>query len=71
VETCACVKHDDGIIGPGSGNNGLAAVIEAKVVEKAGNGLGDGSQDRARQNVPYDDFGGEEEADIEQMPALV
>ncbi len=44
---CGCVEHDDGIVGPSSGDDCFATVVQTKVVKKAGNGLGDGMQDGA------------------------
>ena len=46
-------------------------MVKAEVVKKARNTLGDGAQDRTRRNVPYYDFGGEEKADVQEMPLLI
>jgi hypothetical protein len=56
--------HDDGVGGPSGTDDGAARVIEAEVVKEAGYALGDGAQDGARRDVPNDDFGSEEKADI-------
>ena len=56
-DACACVEHNDGIVSPSSGNDGSTTVVQAKIVEKAGDGLGDGAQHRAGGDVPHEDFG--------------
>ncbi len=63
--------HDDGVVGPSGADDGAAGVIQAEVVKEAGYALGDSAQDGARRDVPNDDFGSEEKADIEYMPLLV
>jgi hypothetical protein len=56
-DACACVEHDDGIVSPSSGDDGSTTVVQAKIVEKAGDGLGDGAQHGAGGDVPHEDFG--------------